>query len=341
MFSKPVLGAVAKGAAAYRHVFAASPLAPMLSRPKPVRRTGFDLDLVVAEVHREAADVVSIAFERPDGGDLPEWTPGAHLDVFLPSGVQRQYSLCGDHDDRTRYRIAVRRIPDGSGSVEAHESVRAGATLHVRGPRNAFRLLTAPAYLFVAGGIGITPILAMYRAAVATGVPARLIYTGRSRDTMPFLDELTGDVSILADDECGVPDVPALMSGLAPGTAVYLCGPPAMVDAAHDCLPPSVSLHTERFSAAPVVGGRPFTATLADSGVTVEVAADETLLSAVRRVKPGVAYSCQQGFCGSCKTRVLAGDVEHRDRLLLDDERADSMLICISRARTDHLVLDA
>ncbi|OQS14265.1 oxidoreductase [Nocardia donostiensis] len=326
---------------AYKLLFVANPAAALLSRPKPVRRSGFERELVVRAIQREAVDVVEVTLAAPDGGELPAWKPGSHLDVFLPSGKQRQYSLCGDPADRFSYRIAVRRIADGGGgSREVHERLRAGDLVRIRGPRNAFTFVDAPSYLFLAGGIGITPILPMVRAAGSRGL---LVYTGRTRDTMPFLDRLPADADIRPDDEFGTPDVPALIARAAPGAAVYVCGPPPMLDAAargmfH--LNPTGSLHIERFSARPVVDGREFDITLARSGRTIRVGAQETALTAIRRALPGVVYSCRQGFCGSCKVAVRAGEVDHRDRILPASERGTHMLTCVSRAARDSLVLD-
>lgn len=331
----------------YKKVFAASRMAPVLSREHPVRRTGFDMNLSIREIGQQSEGVVSLTFAAPDGTRLPSWLPGAHLDVFLPSGRQRQYSLCGDPEDRYRYRIAVRHIADGGGgSREIHESLRVGDVVHVRGPRNAFRMVAANSYVFVAGGIGITPILPMVRTAHRRGIPWRLVYFGRTRDSMPFLDELadyrTGTVEIRPDDEFGMPDLPGLMDTVTHRDAVYVCGPPPLLNAARDALTArgtGYELHSERFSAAPVVGGTQFEVRLARSGRTVAVGAEESVLSAVRRVVPEVAYSCQQGFCGSCKTRVLAGRVEHHGSPLVDDAADAAMLICVSRA-DDGLVLD-
>ncbi|PXY37657.1 PDR/VanB family oxidoreductase [Prauserella flavalba] len=338
------LAAAAGGA--YRRVFAASRIAPLLSRPQPVRRTGFDLDLSILDRREEAEDVVSLVLGDADGRPLPSWVPGAHVDLFLPSGRQRQYSLCGDPADRRAYRVAVRRIPGGEGgSAEVH-GLRVGDSVRVRGPRNAFSLVEAGSYLFVAGGIGITPILPMVREADRRGRLWRLVYLGRSRASLPFLRELahydSAAVDVRTDDVTGRPDLAGILPLARPGAAVYLCGPPALTDGAWRMLrdlDPSASLHTERFSPLPVVGGGPFRIRLARSGITVDVAGDETALAAVRRALPGVAYSCRQGFCGTCKTRVLDGRVEHRDRTLTARERQDAMLLCVSRA-SGSLVLD-
>ncbi|WP_338597960.1 PDR/VanB family oxidoreductase [Saccharopolyspora sp. SCSIO 74807] len=343
-----VLRAVGGFSTAYRHLFAASSAAPLLSRPKPVRRSGFDLDLVIDRIRPETADVVSVRLSDPDGGALPSWVPGAHIDVFLPSGKQRQYSLCGDPADRFGYRIAVRRLADGlGGSREVHDELEPGDRITIRGPRNAFRLVDAESYLFVAGGIGITPILPMVRECHRRGSPWRMVYLGRSRESLPFLDELagygSGVVDVRPDDEHGPPDITAILPEALPGAAVYLCGPAPLMTTARDLLReinPSGSLHTERFSPLPVRDGVPFAVRLARSGIDVQVPPDESALAAIRRELPGVPYSCQQGFCGSCKVRVLAGEVEHRDRLLPDDERADSMLICVSRSAGEQLTID-
>lgn len=333
---------------AYKRMFVAGPTAPLLSRPNPVRYSGFEMSLAVESVTVEADDVVSLTLTAPNGESLPTWRPGSHLDVFLPSGKQRQYSLCGNPRDRYRYRIAVRRIADGGGgSLEVHERLAVGDRLRVAGPRNAFTFVAAPSYLFVAGGIGITPILPMVAAAARSGAHWELVYLGRSRATMPFLTELSllpgGTVDIRPDDECGQPDLAQVLGRAEAGAAMYVCGPPPVLEAAQRIaftVNPTGSLHTERFSAAPVVDGREFEITLARSGITTRVGADETALTAIARELPGVVYSCRQGFCGTCKVAVHAGAIDHRDRILPDTERADHMLTCVSRAAGASLVLD-
>lgn len=328
----------------YLRLVTESPVAPALSRPSPVRLTGFEQHLTVVAREEVATDVVALTLAGD--ADLPAWTPGAHLDVFLPSGRQRQYSLCGDPQDRRSYRIAVRRLPDGSGgSREIHERVAVGDVLRVRGPRQAFHLVPEPSYFFVAGGIGITPILPMVREAARGGADWRLIHLGRSRETLPFLDELAGygdRVLQHADDVHGVADLATLLAPAVTASAVYLCGPlPLMerVRAVLSELTPTTPVHSERFSPPPVSGGQPFTIRLARTGSEVQVGAKESALVALRRAVPGIAYSCQQGFCGTCKLSVLQGEVDHRDRLLLESERASHMLTCVSRGK-GTLVLD-
>ncbi|KAF0844783.1 PDR/VanB family oxidoreductase [Nocardia caishijiensis] len=348
-YTPPVgLRALAAVADGYRQLFVESRAASLISQPKPVRHSGFEIELSVDRIEPIAEDVVSVTLRSPVGAVLPPWRPGSHIDIVLPSGRLRQYSLCGDHADRSRYRIAVRRIADGGGgSVEVHEQLAAGASLRIRGPRNAFDFIDAPSYLFVAGGIGITPILPMVRAAARAGARWQLIYLGRSRSTMPFLDELAtfgGDnIDIRPDDEFGVPRAVDLLGRAEPGASVYVCGPPPLLEAAQRCaftVDPTGSLHTERFSALPVVDGEAFDVTLARSGTTIRVAADETVLAALTRGDRDVVYSCRQGFCGTCKVAVVAGEVRHRDRKLLDSERGSHMLTCVSRAAGSSLVLD-
>ncbi|GAA5078112.1 PDR/VanB family oxidoreductase [Nocardia iowensis] len=344
----PGLRLIASAADAYKRVFAEGDAAQLLSPPQPVRHTGYEFAVVIDRIESEADEVVSLILSDPDGGLLPAWTPGAHLDVVLPSGRQRQYSLTSDPADRRQYRIAVRYIADGGGgSREVHERLRVGDRLSVRGPRNAFPFIEAPQYLFVAGGIGITPILPMVAAAEQTGKRWRLMYLGRSRSRMPFLGELArltgGDVVVRPDDEFGMPDPRMIFEQTPTGAAVYVCGPPPLAAAAREVLSlhdPTASLHTERFSPVPVRDGAPFRIRLRRSGIEVDVASDESALAAIRRVLPGVAYSCQQGFCGTCRVDVLRGEVDHRDRFLLDADRDHGMLTCVSRACGTELDID-
>ncbi|KMO97018.1 PDR/VanB family oxidoreductase [Streptomyces roseus] len=323
---------------------ARSPLWPLPALETPVsghspRRW---LPALIVSRAEPAQGVLLLTLASPE---LPPWTPGAHVDVQLPSGLIRQYSLCGDPADAGRYTIAIRLVEDGrGGSREAHAQLVEGAELPVRPPRNRFPLVPSPSYAFVAGGIGITPVLPMLRAAEAAGAEWTLLYGGRSRSSMPFLAELEAygpRVTVTAQDEAGLPDLTPL-TGAAPGTLVYCCGPEPLMEAVEAAAAPHAPVHLERFTAtAPTTGAsHPFTVELHRSGRTIEVGRDESTLTAVRRELPDTPYSCAQGFCGTCQHRVLAGEVDHRDTLLTDQEREDSMLLCVSRARTDHLVLD-
>ncbi|MGW0858898.1 PDR/VanB family oxidoreductase [Streptomyces sp. NPDC002690] len=337
---------------ALRKRVAASPLWPMPALEEPtsgqaVRGATTTRRLLITERSSPAEGVVQLRLEGPG---LPRWEPGAHIDLVLPSGVVRQYSLCGDPADQGTYTVAVRLDEDGrGGSREAHAQLHEGEEVGVRGPRNRFPLVGADGYLFVVGGIGITPVLPMLRAVAASGAPWRLLYGGRSRATMPFLDEIEklgtdGDrVTVVPQDTSGHPDVAAALAGLAPGTAVYVCGPGPLMDAVAAAVPDGCTLHLERFAAgAPGDGADSgaFEVELRRSKRTVSVAAGQSVLAAVREELPHVSYSCEQGFCGTCQQRVLDGEIDHRDELLTDAERADSMLICVSRCRGSRLVLD-
>ncbi|WP_416564329.1 ferredoxin reductase [Nocardia testacea] len=229
-----------------RSIFVAHRPASLLPHSKVLWHSGFNRRLVVAAIRRKAVDVVTVVLVDPDGDPLPAWLPGAHLELSLPSGRRRQYSLCGDPSDRSAYRIAVRLMPHGNGgSIEIHESLRSGDALRVYGPRHTFPFIDAPEYFFVAGGMGITPILPMAQAAGRRG---SLVYTGRSRESMPFLDRVPGAV-IRPDDEFGTPDMEEILARANPHAAVYVCGPTPMQEAAARALPrvnPTCTLHLER-----------------------------------------------------------------------------------------------
>lgn len=227
-----------------------------------------------------------------------------------------------------------------------HRQLHEGSEIEVRGPRNRFALVASPSYVFVAGGIGITPVLPMLRAAEAAGADWKLLYGGRSRATMPFLAEvekLGGPerVTVVAQDEDGLPDLPGLFARAPEGTAVYCCGPEGLLAAVEGALPEHCSLHVERFAPGAGAGGSgAFEVELRRTGSMVTVPAGSSILAALKPAVPNVSYSCEQGFCGTCQQRVIEGEIDHRDELLTDSERADSLLICVSRARGERLVLD-
>lgn len=311
-------------------------------RPKPKAAW---LRLTVTGRTEESDEVISLRLTSPDGAALPRWRPGSHLRIELPSGRIRHYSLCGSPVDRFGYRVAVRRIDGGGGgSAEIHRDVHAGTTLRVMRPRNGFPFAADRGVLFIAGGIGITPILPMAREAAARGLDWRLVYSGRSRSTMPFIDEVRAigpaRASIRADDEAGVPDSVDLVGYAPAGAAIYCCGPPPMIEGVRAIAPGA--FHFERFTAAPIADGEPFTVELSHSGISLDVPADRSALDVLLDRDRGLPYSCKQGFCGTCTQRVLGGVVDHRDRRLTDAERAaGDMLICVSRAAAgERLVLD-
>ena len=315
-----------------------SPLWPMPALEEPIsgRPRTRGLRLLVAAHGTVAEGVVRL---RLEGRELPRWEPGAHVDLVLPSGLVRQYSLCGDPQDTSSYTVAARLVEDGrGGSREVHEGLRVGDEVEVRGPRNRFPLVSgAPVYVFVAGGIGITPILPMLRA-LPEGVEWRLLYCGRSRASMPFLEEVEAFGADQVTVVEGRPELGSLLGELAEGTVVYCCGPEGLMRAVQERVP---GVRLERFGASGELSlGAAFEVELRRSGRVVEVPADASVLAAVRKELPDTLYSCEQGFCGTCRQRVLEGEVDHRDELLTDQERGDSMLICVSRARGENLVLD-
>jgi len=305
----------------------------------------------------EADGVKSLRLVCPEGSGLPAWTPGSHIELTLPSGLIRQYSLCGDPSDANGYDIAVLREANGrGGSVEVHDVLVSEASVGVRGPINRFPLQDAPEYLFIAGGIGITPILPMVREAKRRGVNWTLVYGGRARSSMafsaPLSDASSGNVSIVPEDELGRMDVAQILDAAAPGTAVYCCGPSGLITSVGDaCAERGLGFNFERFQADPdaerrtpdaAEAFRSFEVELLKTGKVLPVAEDQSILEAVREVIPDVASSCEDGFCGSCETAVIAGIPEHHDSILSDSERAkgDTMMICVGRSRSNRLVLN-
>ncbi|MDQ1065341.1 PDR/VanB family oxidoreductase [Streptomyces canus] len=310
--------------------------------------------LVVADRTLAADGVVSLTLRRPDGGMLPAWAPGAHIDVLLDGdadGLVRQYSLCGAPAERAVWQIAVLREPEGrGGSAYVHDHLREGSTVRVRGPRNNFPLRPANRHLFVAGGVGITPILPMVEAAEATGADWSLLYGGRTRTSMAFLDRLAphGDrVLVRPQDEYGLLDLAAHLGVPKEGTLVHACGPEPLLRAVQEqCVgwPPG-TLGVERFAPVPTAGtgaAAAFELELARSGLTLTVPPDRSVLETVEEAGVTVDFSCREGTCGTCETDVLDGTPDHRDSLLTEDERAagDTMLICVSRSCGPRLVLD-
>ncbi|MFF4018906.1 PDR/VanB family oxidoreductase [Streptomyces sp. NPDC001843] len=307
----------------------------------------YEAELVVDRLESAAEGVVALTLRHPLGDELPAWEPGAHVDVLLGPDLERQYSLCGDPADRAAWRIAVLREPDGrGGSAYVHEQLGPGDKVRVRGPRNNFPLQSAARYRFVAGGIGITPILPMLAAAEAAGAEWTLLYGGRERRSMAFTEELAryaDRVTIAPQDETGLLDLGSVLDGLPEGTLVYCCGPGPLLDAVEERCPAGV-LRVERFQPKeqPVGDDGEFEVELARSGRTLTVPAGVSVLDTVRAAGVEVLYSCTEGTCGTCETDVLEGTPEHRDSVLSDEERAagDTMMICVSRCRGGRLVLD-
>ncbi len=342
---------------------AQTPLRIGQSLPKSVTR-----QVVIDRITDLADGVRGLRLVAPAGQTLPRWTAGAHIDVECAAAADpasggvvpwRSYSLCGDPDgDAVAYEIAVLHEAEGrGGSRWLHGPLRVGEPLHIRGPRNHFRMdEQAKALLLIAGGIGITPIAAMAQRAKSLGTPYTLHYSGRSSATMAFVDGLKALHGALlklhVSDRGTRADLAALLMQARqaePATQVYACGPPGLLQtleaAAQAGSWPADGLHSEHFvsilTALDASVEHAFEVELADTGRTLQVAADQTLLGALRAAGVAIRSDCESGLCGSCEVPVLHGDVDHRDRVLTAAERAAArtMMSCCSRARDTRLVL--
>ncbi|MGW2514838.1 PDR/VanB family oxidoreductase [Streptomyces scopuliridis] len=300
------------------------------------------LELEVVQLRRESEGVLSVTLADPEHRLLPAWTPGAHIDLWLPDHV-RQYSLCGDPAERREYRVAVLREQSSrGGSAYIHDALRPGELVEAGGPRNNFPLVPAEEYLFVAGGIGITPLLPMIATA---GENWRLLYGGRTRRSMAFTDRLGSDprVQVRPQDVHGVLDLAGALGDPRPGVAVYCCGPEPLIAAMEVACAewPPGTLHVERFSAADIDTSADvaFHVVAQRSNARLAVPAGESMLDVLEAAGIEVPNACRDGICGSCETRVLSGLPEHRDSLT-DQAVTDRVMPCVSRARTAELVLD-
>lgn len=316
-------------------------------------RTGREREAVVAARDELADGVIGLTLTAPDGGPLPSWRPGSHATLLLPNGLERQYSLVGDATGPGPWRIAVRLEEGGrGGSAWVHEHLAPGSAVSLRGPENHFALAKAPRYEFVAGGIGITPLLSMIAAVDAKGAPWRLAYAGRSRRAMPFLDELLERhpdrvTAYPADEGRRLRLRDRLDAPDEAGTLVYACGPEPMLAELADVMTgwPVDALHLERFAPLaltdPVWPG-PFEVELLFTGATITVQPDETILDAAAAAGALVLSSCREGTCGTCETIVTEGTIDHRDSVLspAERERGDRMMICVSRAACARLALE-
>jgi ferredoxin-NADP reductase len=311
-----------------------------------------EIDVEVTAREAVADGVVRLTLRPTAGTELPEWEPGAHLDLVLAPDLVRQYSLCGDRQDRESYQMAVLREPAGrGGSAHVHDAVEVGRVVRVRGPRNNFALADSPRYLFVAGGIGITPIVPMVAAAEKAGADWRLVYGGRSRPSMAFREELVnryGDrVSLQPQDEVGLLDLDTLLGTPCEDTLVYCCGPEALLRSVEErcaAWPPG-TLHVERFAPKQIprtAEDGSFEVEFAQSAITITVPPGVSIVDAAEEAGVTIETSCREGTCGTCESAVLGGVPEHRDSLLTPEEQAenDVMFPCVSRAASPKLVID-
>ena len=305
----------------------------------------------------EAEGVLCVELVAPDGAALPVFEAGAHIDLQLPlpAGVaSRSYSLCNDPRERHRYVVGVGldRASRG-GSRWVHEQLRPGALLSITAPRNHFRLNeAAPSFALVAGGIGITPILAMARRLHTLGKPVQVLLAARHRGEAAFVDTmraLAPELTLHLDSEAGgPPKLHAWLAALPVGTSAYCCGPAPMLDSFEKaCAELGLTdAHIERFAAAPApADARPpggFTLVLERSGRSIEVPAEKSVLDALLDAGIDMPYSCMEGVCGTCETRVLDGEIDHRDGVLsaVERKRGDVMMVCVSRCKGERMVLD-
>jgi vanillate O-demethylase ferredoxin subunit len=322
-----------------------------MSQPNPT------LAVRVASKRTEALDICSLELVAADGTTLPAFTAGAHLDVHLPGGLVRQYSLCNPPSDAGRYVIGVLRDAHSrGGSVAVHDAVAEGSVLHISPPKNHFPLAPqADHHLLLGGGIGVTPLLAMAEHLASQGESFELHHSTRSRERTPFAERLVASsfarhVHHHFDDgpDAQKLDIAATLKKTCPGTHLYVCGPQGFMDAVLGAARaqgwPEQHLHHEYFSAAPAdtAGDGAFEMEVASTGQVIAVAPAQTALQALLTAGFDIPMSCEQGVCGTCLTGIKAGTPEHRDHYLTPEEQAanDQFLPCCSRAKGGRLVLD-
>ena len=302
----------------------------------------------ITRAERIAEDIHLFELRDPAGGELPAFSAGSHVSLRVPGGLLRKYSLCNDPAERDRYLIAVKREAAGRGGSESLiRDAAVGHEIPVSAPVNNFALAKSPAgYLFVAGGIGITPIMAMIRELAAIGGRFKLYYCTRSPEATAFRDELAefGRNVVIHHDGGDLARALDLWPILEkPKGQLYCCGPRGLMQAVRDMTghwSPS-SVHFEAFTdAAPRPDDRPFRVRLARSGQTIEVPVGTTILEALRAHGVEAPCSCESGTCGTCRTRLLSGEADHRDLVLGDQERETNIMVCVSRALGDELVID-
>lgn len=312
------------------------------------------LQVKVLRRREEAEGIASYELARADGQPLPPFSAGSHIDVHLPGGLVRQYSLCNDPHEAAHYRIGVLRdAASRGGSIAMHEQVREGDVITISEPRNHFPLHAAPHSLLLAGGIGITPLMCMAQRLAAIGASFELHASNRSRARSAFLDELKSFGERfhlhLDDGEASQKlDLPAVLKAAPVGSRIYVCGPTGFIDFVVATAKaqgwPTDQLHLEYFGAAPqdTTGDREFEVRIASTGQSYRIPADQTVTAALQAQGVDIMVSCEQGVCGTCITRVLEGECDHRDMYFTDEEKAkgDQFTPCCSRAKSSVLVLD-
>lgn len=314
------------------------------------------LRVFVHTLRYEAQDIISVELRAPHGQVLPAFAAGSHIDLHLPNGVVRSYSLLNDCSEHHRYVLGVLKDANSRGGSKAvHELLRVGMQLDISAPRNNFPLQESATHsVLIAGGIGITPILSMARRLRALGSSFEVLYFARSRQHAAFLDDIKAlgtDVHLHFDDEhAGPPDLKALLADRNnPNAHFYACGPTQMLDSFESqCKSLGyANAHIERFSAKDVAAASDakerYTVELKRSGKVIEITPAMSLLATLQAHNAEIMTSCEQGICGTCETRVLEGTPDHRDSVLTPEEQATNqiMMVCVSGCLSDHLVLDA
>jgi vanillate O-demethylase ferredoxin subunit len=323
--------------------------------PAPAEAALARLEVRVHALAWEAPGITSFELRDPHGGALPPFTAGAHIDVHVKPGCVRQYSLCNDPAERHRYVIAPQREEKGrGGSIALHDFTRVGDLVAISAPRNNFALAAgAHRHVLIAGGIGVTPMMAMVAQLERDGADYCLYYCTRARERTAFverLEPLVAQGKVVLHHDGGDParglDLRALLRDVQPGTHVYYCGPAGFMDAAREASShwPAASVHFEYFTPpaedAASPPRRPFTIHLERTGLDLAVPADKTIVQVLREHDVFIETSCENGVCGTCLTRYLAGEPEHRDYVLDAADRKEFVMVCCARSKSDVLTLD-
>lgn len=309
--------------------------------------------------HQEAEGVISVELLCSDGGPIPSFTAGSHINLHLPGEMRRSYSLHNDPAIDGHYAVGVGRAPNSrGGSVWIHDHLAVGQILEIDPPRNNFALVEGVETILIAGGIGITPLLSMAHVLAASGTPWQLHYAVQSRGQAAFVPTLqalaensSGEFHLHVVDEAGgaLLDMGAILAAAGEQTHVYCCGPGGMLDA-FDAMTADLGprAHTERFAGVPIEddakndSAEPYEVHLEQSGLTFEVDRKASILSVLKNAGLDVNWSCEEGTCGTCELKVLAGEVIHRDHVLTDVEKSENatMMVCVSQAAGKSLTLD-
>ncbi|MEC4723404.1 PDR/VanB family oxidoreductase [Noviherbaspirillum sp. CPCC 100848] len=312
------------------------------------------MQLRIASAQFAAEGIKTFEFVHPEGKALPPFTPGSHIKVEVPNGLIRKYSLCNDPNDNSRYMITVKRDDSGQGgSKSIVDEAKEGDLIRVSEPDNAFPLVTnASSYLFIAGGIGITPILSMIRSfGELPPAPWKLLYLTQKPEATAFRDELGSPElksNVVIHHDFGDPaktfDLWPALERPKSGAHIYCCGPRGLMEAVRDMSGhwPHSNVHFESFNEGGGVrpDDKPFMVKLARQDKALEVPVGQSILNVVRAAGYDVRASCESGTCGTCRTKLLSGEADHRDMVLMPEEMENQIMVCVSRAKSAEIVID-